>query len=413
MAEKIKLLYLIGQYPAINHGYLLAEVRHLRALGFEVHVASISLPDRPPEKLTSEEREESARTYYVKSVPRMKVLIESMGAFFRDPVRYLGGLVFTLRLAGFSPRRAIYHLAYFVEAILVGRYMRRLGIPHVHANFSATVSLIAARVFPVTMSFVVHGFGELYNPAESHLAERVRGALFVRSISRYGRSQLMLASEQSQWGKLVYSPLGIDPTEFVPAPSPADGSPPTVLCVGRLAPEKGQAMLLEAVAALGAEGRRVHLRFVGDGPDRAWLEQRAAELGISSHVEFTGWAHGTRLRALYAGSDMFVLPSLAEGIPVVLMEAMAMQIPCVAPCISGIPELIEHGVDGMLFTVADVEDLTAQVRVLLDSPDLRTKIGQQARARVARDYDIARNTERFASELKRRLSGATQANFLR
>jgi glycosyltransferase involved in cell wall biosynthesis len=408
--EKTKLLYLIGQYPAINHGYLLAEIRQLRGLGFQVHVASISLPDRPPEELTGEEREESARTYYVKSVPRIKVLIENIGAFLQHPVCYLGGLVFTLRLAGFSPRRAIYHLAYFFEAILVGRHMQRLGISHVHTNFSATVSLIAARVFPVTMSFVVHGFGEWYNPAESHLAERVRGALFVRSISRYGCSQLMLASDRSQWEKLLYSPLGIDSTEFVPAPSPANGSPPIILCVGRLAPEKAQAVLLEGIAALHAEGRRVRLRFVGDGPDRAWLEQRADQLGISSHVEFTGWADRTRLKALYAESDVFVLPSLAEGIPVVLMEAMAMQIPCVAPCITGIPELIAHGVDGMLFTVADVEDLTAQVRVLLDSPDLRLKIGQQARARVLRDYDMAHNTQRFAVELTKRLGSTAGAD---
>jgi glycosyltransferase involved in cell wall biosynthesis len=94
----------------------------------------------------------------------------------------------------------------------------------------------------------------------------------------------------------------------------------------------------------------------------------------------------------------------------VLIEAMALQIPCVAPCITGIPELIEHGVDGMLFTVADVEDLTTQIRGLLDSPDQRLKIGQQARARVVRDYDMARNTQRFASELKTRLDSIRRAN---
>jgi glycosyltransferase involved in cell wall biosynthesis len=175
------------------------------------------------------------------------------------------------------------------------------------------------------------------------------------------------------------------------------------LCVGRLAPEKGQSLLLEAVAALSAEGRRVHLRLVGDGPDRAWLERRAAELGIAPNVEICGWVDQARLMALYAETDVFAMPSLAEGIPMVLLEAMAMQIACVAPRIAGIPELIEHGVDGMLFAAGDVEDLKQQMRQLLQSPEMRARMGRQARSRVVRDYDMARNTERFAAALAEQL----------
>jgi glycosyltransferase involved in cell wall biosynthesis len=402
-SDQIRLLYLIGQFPAINHSYLLAEVRQLRRLGFDVSVASVSPPDRPLDKLTPEEREEAARTFYVKPVPVVKVAWLNLSEFLQHPLRYLRGLIFALGLGRSSPRRAIYHLAYFAEAILVGRHMRQCGVSHVHANFSATVALIIARTFPVTMSFGVYGFGELHNLTESHLAELVKGARFVRSISRHGRGQLMLSCNRSEWAKLIYVPLGIDPSEFAPGPPRTASSPPQILCVGRLAPEKGQALLLEAIAALRAEGQPVHLRLVGDGPDRKWLEGRASELGIASDVEFAGWVDQPRLMAFYAETDLFVLPSLAEGIPMVLMEAMAMQIPCVAPCITGIPELIEHGVDGMLFSVADVEDLSEKIRDLLQSPELCTRIGKQARARVLRDYDMARNTERFASVLVERL----------
>jgi glycosyltransferase involved in cell wall biosynthesis len=403
------LLYLIGQYPAINHSYLLAEVRHLRSLGLEVSVASVSPPDRPLEKLNSCEREEAARTFYVKAMPAMKAALMNLSEFFRHPLRYLRGLTFAVGLGMSSPRRAIYHFAYFAEAILVGRHMRECGVSHVHANFSATVALLVARTFPVTMSFGVHGFGELHNPSETHLPELIKGALFVRSISRHGRGQLMLSSNRSEWSKLIYSPLGINASDFAPGPPRTVSSPPNLLSVGRLAPEKGLGLLLEAVAALDAEGRPVHLRLAGDGPDRAWLENRAAELGIASHVEFTGWADQARLVALYAETDVFVMSSLAEGIPMVLMEAMAMQIPCVAPRITGIPELIEHGVDGMLFTVADVQDLTEKIRDLLKSPDLRAQMGRQARARVVRDYDGARNAERFAAVLVNWLT-ASQRN---
>jgi glycosyltransferase involved in cell wall biosynthesis len=231
----------------------------------------------------------------------------------------------------------------------------------------------------------------------------VKGALFVRSISRHGRGQLMLSCDRSQWTKLIYVPLGIDPSKFAPKSSRPASKPAHILCVGRLASEKGQALLLEAFAILTADGMPLHVRLVGDGPDRNWLERRAVELGIASTVEFTGWVDQDQLMDLYREADLFVLPSLAEGIPMVLMEAMAMQIPCVAPCITGIPELIEHGVDGMLFAVADVEDLTKNISILLNSPELCTQIGKQARARVLRDYDMARNTERFAAVLADRL----------
>jgi colanic acid/amylovoran biosynthesis glycosyltransferase len=403
VADKTRVLYLIGQFPAINHSYLLAEVRHLRTLGLEVSVASVSPPDRPMENLSAEEREEAARTFYVKSMPALKAALLNLSEFIQHPLRYLRGLMFAVGLGRSSPKRVIYHVAYFAEAILVGRYMRQRGISHVHASFSATVALIVTRTFPVTMSFGVYGFGELHNPSETHLTKLIQGALFVRPNSRHGRGQLMLSSDRHEWSKLIYVPLGINAGDFAPGPPRATSAPPNLLCVGRLAPEKGQELLLEAIAALKAQARPVHLRLVGDGPDRMWLENRATELGIAANVEFAGWVDQARLMALYAETDVFVLSSLAEGIPMVLMEAMALQIPCVAPCITGIPELIEHGVDGMLFVVADVEDLARKIRDLLDSPELCAQIGRQARARVVSDYDMARNTERFAAVLVERL----------
>lgn len=413
MSKTASLLYLIGQFPAINHGYLLAEIRHLRKLGFDLRVASVSAPDRPLDSLSPVESEEAALAYYVKSVPPSKAACLILNEFLRHPLRWLRGFFFALKLGGANAKRAAYHLAYFFEAILVGRYMRRCGLTHVHANFSATVALILTRSFPVTMSFAVHGFGELHNPTETHLAECIESAEFVRSISRYGRGQMMLSCDRSGWSKLIYVPLGIDVSEFVPGAKRAVSSFVNILCVGRLAPEKGQSLLLDAIAALSAAGFRLHLRLVGDGPDRTFLERRAAELGIAACIEFAGWVEQKPLRALYAGSDLFVLPSLAEGIPMVLMEAMAMQIPCVAPRIAGVPELIEDGVEGMLYAVADVEELTVKMRALLESPEFMQQIGKQARLRIIRDYGMARNTERFAEVLAERLVGTTLPNTFR
>lgn len=408
MNSKSRLLYLIGQFPAINHGYLLTEIRYLRRLGFDIHVISVSPPDRTTTQLTEAEREEAARTYCVKSLSAVRIALLHATEFFRSPWRYLRGLIFTLGLAGTAPGTILYHLAYFVEAVVVGRRMRDLGIVHVHASFSATVALIAAKTFPVTWSFGVYGFGELHDPAATHLTQRIQSARFVRSISRHGRGHLMLSCERSQWPKLLYSPLGIDASELPPREKQlTDRASARLLCVGRLSQEKGQTLLLEAVSSLSAQAHRMRLHIVGDGPDRRWLENYANQLGVSANVVFEGWVDQDRLMALYSEADIFVLPSLAEGIPMVLMEAMALGIPCVAPRISGIPELIEHGVDGLLFTVADVDDLTQMVRTLLESPELQPRIGRQAREKVLREYDMATNTARFATLLEKQLESRT------
>lgn len=406
MNSKRKLVYLIGQFPAINHGYLLAEVRHLRRLGFGLEVISVSPPDRPASALTDAEREEASRTYYVKSLSALRIALLNAAEFFRTPWRYLRGIFFALHLAGPAAKPISYHLAYLAEAAVVGRRMRQLGISHVHASFSATVALIAAKIFPITWSFGVYGFGELHDPSVSHLKERIESARFVRSISKFGRGQLMLSSKRDQWPKLLYAPLGIEVADFLPSGrSSATSSIARLLCVGRLSEEKGQALLLESIAALIAEGLRLQLHFVGDGPDRRWLENYASQLGVASSIVFEGWIDEAKLLALYSNTDIFVLSSLAEGIPMVLIEAMALEKPCVAPCIAGIPELIDHGVDGLLFSVADVEGLSRQIRNLLQSSKLREQMGKLAREKVVREYDMTRNCERFAMIVEQQLAG--------
>ena len=184
--NKPRLVYLVGQFPAINHGYLLAEVRELRRLGFDVPVISVSAPDRPGAELSSIEREEAARTYYIKSLPAGNIVLLNLVEFLRSPGRYLRGLIFAVGLAGANPEKLSHHLAYFGEAILVGRRMREIGVSHVHASFSATVALIAAKIFPITWSFGVYGYGELHDPTASHLKQRIASAKFVGSISRFG-----------------------------------------------------------------------------------------------------------------------------------------------------------------------------------------------------------------------------------
>jgi glycosyltransferase involved in cell wall biosynthesis len=176
-----------------------------------------------------------------------------------------------------------------------------------------------------------------------------------------------------------------------------------VLCVGRLVPEKGQRVLLEAVAMLARRGRPVRLCYVGDGPDRAALEARVAELGLSDRVRFAGGVNQDAILAHYEAADAFALASFAEGIPVVLMEAMAMGLPCVTTYTAGIPELVRDGVDGVLVSPSDAEGLAAALERLLDDPALRARLGAAAREHVLERWRLDASVDRLAEIFRRRL----------
>jgi glycosyltransferase involved in cell wall biosynthesis len=180
--------------------------------------------------------------------------------------------------------------------------------------------------------------------------------------------------------------------------------------VGRLVEIKGYPLLLEAVACLQCEGRNVRLTLAGDGPDRGRLEQQARRLGIADRVVFAGWKNQQELRELYLGSDVGVLSSFAEGVPVVLMEAMATGVPCVAPRINGIPELIRDGIDGLLFSASNVSELTSAIGKLMDNPDLRKRMSAFARERVAEKYELSKNVRCLSDVFTRWISQKKDAS---
>jgi glycosyltransferase involved in cell wall biosynthesis len=214
----------------------------------------------------------------------------------------------------------------------------------------------------------------------------------------------MKLSAPSNWDKFEVCPLGVDPDRFQPISFREAPEPPEVICVGRLVPAKGQHILIKAMAALRDAGVSVRLRLVGGGPDRASLEAQTRELALEDRVIFEGAVNMDRVKALYRDADLFALASFAEGIPIVLMEAMAMEIPCVTTRITGIPELIRSDVDGILVAPSDEEELAGAIRRLAEDPDLRKSLGQAGRKRVIDKYHLGRNTERLAEIFRRRLT---------
>jgi len=402
-----RLGYLISQYPAINHTFVLREIRAMRARGFEVFTVSVRRSDRPLEQLSADEADEHQRTFSIIGAGAGHAFGANVRAFCRQPLRYLRGLLFAWRLSRGTPRLLVSHTFYFLEAVVAGEYFRRQQVGFVHTHFSSTVLLILSRIFPLRYSLTIHGSGEFDDVVGFHMAEKVAGASFVATISNYGRSQVMRASDPLHWHKVKMLPLGIDPQSFAPPvrPARAAGEPFKLLFVGRLSAAKAPHMLVDAVAILRAGGRPVEVTVVGDGPIRPALQAYIRERNLEPYISLVGACNHDRVIRYYAQSDAFVLTSFAEGVPVVLMEAMATELPCVATWITGVPELSDNGSEGLLVRPASPQHVAAAIGRLMDDPQLARRIGEQARRKVVSAYDLARNAQSLAEVFHAQLRG--------
>lgn len=401
-----KLAYLTSRYPAISHTFILHEIHTLQQLGVEIRAASINAPDRPHSELTQLEQQQAATTFYIKPAGIWGALRAHTAILFSQPKAYLRGLGYALRLGKLDLGKLLYNFFYFVEAVMLGHWMQQQQLKHLHVHFGtevATVGLFAKHIFPITLSLTIHGPDEFYNVKAYYLAEKIRAADFICCISHYARSQLMILSEPSHWDKFEVSRLGVDASTFIPRTVAPAAEVLEIICVGRLVPVKGQFILLQAVQNLLQQGYQLRLRFVGDGPSRALLQQTVNAQNLAQQVIFEGAVNHERILALYANADIFALASFAEGLPVVLMEAMILQIPCVTTQITGIPELIGAG-EGVLVAASDVAGLTAALAKLLDDASLRENMGKLGREKVLEQYDLKNNVTKLAQIFERRLA---------
>jgi glycosyltransferase involved in cell wall biosynthesis len=211
------------------------------------------------------------------------------------------------------------------------------------------------------------------------------------------------------WNKFHIVPLGIDPEVFQPRPEPVNAEV-NVVCVGRVVAEKGLPILVRAVELLAREGIRFHVHVAGDGALRHIVEEQARAGEAARFMTFHGSVNQVRVLELLRNADVFVLPSFSEGIPVALMEAMAMEIPCVSTFVGGIPELIESGVDGILVPPSDAKVLATAIGKLACDRDLRLRMGKAAREKIVRDYNLSTNIGRLAGVFTRELRQRTTAD---
>ena len=402
---RIRMAYLVSRYPSVSHTFILREVRQLRKQGFAIEVASVNEPDREQARMTADEQQETACTYYLKRHGLRGALAAHL-AGLRHPVQYLRGLRYALSLGGLNPARAAYGLFYFTEALMLARWMSQRGLDHLHVHFAtaaANIGLILKHSHGIGLSLTVHGPDEFYDVPGQWLVEKLKAADFVVCIGRFARSQVMKLTPASHWGKFEVCPLGVDPQQYLPTDRADEPRTFTILCVGRLTPAKGQRILIEAAGRLARAGLSFQVVMIGAGPDEADLRSATAEQGLDDRIIFTGALNQQEVLDWYAVADAFALPSFAEGIPVVLMEAMASGVPCVTTRITGIPELIRDGVDGLLVTPSDSSELAEALERLMRNPELRRRLALKGREKVCEGYNLERNATALAEVFAKRL----------
>jgi len=392
------LVYLLSIYPAVSHTFFLNEVLELRKLGFIIEVASINQPDRPRSMMPTAEVEETDRTFYVKSLGSTQAAWIAAKTILLRPHIFFRGLVAALRLGRWDLIATLYALLYFAEGLILGDWMRLRGHRHLHVHFCgpvATVGMLASITWGFPYSLTVHGPDEFYNVDNFYLQQKVERAKFIVCISDFARSQLMRVACAEHWNKMHVVRLGVDPQVFFSTQRERDAErPQEILCVGRLVASKGQLILLQACERLLLEGHSLQVRLVGAGPDREHLEAFAKQKGIPAIFE--GAKTHDETQQILEEADVFVLASFAEGVPVALMEAMAMEIPCVSTYVAGIPELIRDGLDGLLVPASSVDALATALKRLQEDPLLRRGLGISGCKRVLEFYNLPRNVSTLA-----------------
>ncbi|MCA9616127.1 MAG: glycosyltransferase family 4 protein, partial [Myxococcales bacterium] len=241
----------------------------------------------------------------------------------------------------------------------------------------------------IDWSFTVHGISEFDYPAGLLLGDKIKNAKFVACVSHFGRSQALRTVDPSAGDKMIIVRCGVDLSQM-PARRPRDDGRFRFVCVARLSPEKAHLGLLEAFEQVARERPEADLWFVGEGPERAKIEAAIAQRGLGDRVRLLGHMTERDVLAQVAEADALVVSSLMEGLPVVLMEAMAIGVPVVAPSVGGIPELVEHDVTGLIFTVSSWKGLASRMLALASDRALGERLAEAGRRRIEEEFDVRR-----------------------
>ena len=394
------IAYLLTHYPSPSHTFIYGEIHALEQLGVTTSPISVN-PVRTAELLSNEDRSEASRTYYIKAVARPTILRIVARHALGHPASFIRTVGLALKTAGWDFHAVLWHLFHVIEAVLVLRRCEAVGATHLHSHFGGLPSTIALYASELSIrrgqrqlpwSVTVHGFHEFANERSSLLREKVCEASFVACISDFTRAQLMrIVGDTAKWPDIHVVRCGIDLDRFRFEPRPRDDGPLRIMITARVVAEKGFGVLFDAMALLTERGTESQLIVVGDGPARASLADRAEQLGLVDRIEWLGFQPPAEVLHWLGTADVFCLPSFAEGLPIVLMEAMAVGVPVVGTFLGGVPELVRDGHSGRLVPAGRADLLADALEQLSRPSPERDAMAKSARQAVEELHEMHRS----------------------
>jgi len=409
----MRIAYFINRYPAPYHTYIRREIRAMEALG--VSTFRYALRSDGANSLDREDEIEEQLTEYLLSLGIANIARCCIATILLQPTESIKAFCDAIKIGFRSDRGILRHAMYLIEAMVLASWCRRDNIEHVHAHFgtnSAAIAMLAKRFTGIRYSFTLHGADEFEKAELLSLDVKLRNAAFAVCVCSFGRSQLMRRSHPDQWPKIKIVHCGVDRL-FLDHPIRPPSDTPRLVCVGRFDTWKGQIVLVGAARRLRDAGIRCEIVLVGDGPFRQLIEDAIRGAGLEDIVTIIGLVSGLRVKEEILAARCLVLPSLYEGLPAVIMEAMALGRPVISTCVGGIPELVESGRTGRLVPPGDEIALYEAIRAALETPaDQLAAMGAAGRLRVIERHDSIKEAaklkklfERQEDEIDRCLTG--------
>lgn len=385
----MKLAYFVNDQPKPSHTFIRREILALERLGQPV--VRYALRGWQDTLVDPDDVAEQQQTHYVLRGGLLRLALTTIRFALTRPGRFASGLRRMVQVAHKGSRTWLHHAVSLAEACQIVFWCERDGIEHVHAHFgtnSTEVVMLARALGGPGYSFTVHGADEWDQPKQLKLREKLQHASFGVAISSFTRAQLARWARPEDRDKIHVVHCGLDASAFNGPRTPVPENV-RVVCVGRLCVEKGQDTLVMAVAELVRKGMHVDLELVGDGPLRERIESIIKTHGLQSYVTLSGWASSAQVFEKLRGARLMALPSTSEGLPVVLMEALALGRPVLTTYIAGIPELIRDGCEGFLIPSGDVAALVVALeKALKTSTEELTRMAQSGHARVLERHSV-------------------------
>ena len=393
----MRVAYLINQYPKVSHTFIRREIHALERQGIEV--VRFALRGWNSLLVDADDKAEQTKTRYVLGAGLASMTAALLRAALLRPMRFASAMRQAIRLGKGGDRPLPVYLVYLAEACVLLHWLQAERVTHLHAHFGTNAVCVAMLVRMLggpPYSFTVHGPEEFDKAPLLQLSMKASKAAFVAAISSFGRSQLYRWLAPPDWAKVKVVHCGLDSDYFAMRRESSQAAA-RLVCVGRLCEQKGQMLLIEAAAMLHARGVAFELVLAGDGEMRPQLEQAIADRGLQARVRITGHISGDQVQQELLGSRGLVLPSLAEGLPVVIMEAMALRRPVISTYVAGIPELVAHGETGWLVPAGAVRELAEAMQDCLSaSPERLARMGLRGRERALQRHHIDVAASRLA-----------------